>query len=100
MSRSLRTRMHEHAIAVLEAAAEEAQAGPIDAQPAVRLALYWLLVSRVAEVWQARSFWEALTEPLPQVAGGEPHFLSVYCRTRDMALCLDRWRNVASGGGE
>jgi hypothetical protein len=83
--------MHEHAIAVLEAAEAEAQAAPIEAPPAVRLALSWLLMSRVAKPWQVRSYWEALTGAVED-ENGQPRWLSVYCRKRDMSVMLERWR--------
>jgi len=86
-----RHRMNSHAIAVLEAAQVEAQDEPIEATAAVRLALAWLVLNGIAEVWQAISFHEALTKA---PARAEPHlrWSFDYCRRRDMNIMLERWR--------
>jgi hypothetical protein len=86
--------MNRHALAVLEAAQADAQAEPIQVPPSVRLALAWLVLNSVAEVWQALSFYEALTKPPIRP---EPHLRWTYdfCRRRDMQIALDRWRIVA-----
>ena len=86
-----RARMNDHAIAVLEAAQTEAQDGPIDATAAVRLALAWLVLNGVAEVWQATSFYKAMTKP-PARQDSYVRWNFDYCRRRDMDILLERWR--------
>lgn len=85
--------MNMHAIEVLEEARLGAEAGPIKGTAAVRLALSWLSLNKVAEGWQVDSYWAALTKP------PTAHGMAAYVRTRDMKICVDRWRTVVSGKG-
>jgi len=89
--------MTRNAFIVLEAAEADAQAEPIEAPPAVRLALAWMLASGIAERWQAVSFFEAMTDPPPET--DHQRWLFDYCRHRDMALILSRWQRVAEDQG-
>jgi hypothetical protein len=83
--------MNAHALAVLEGAQAEAQAEPIEASAAVRLALAWLVLNSVAEVWQAISFYHAVTKA-PDRPDPHVRWTFDYCRQRDMEIFLDRWR--------
>lgn len=89
--RPQRGRMNRFAIDVLEDACNRAQAVPVAPSPTIRLALAWLSLSGVAEGWQVERFWTCLTKP-PGDHGMDP-----YCRTRDMAIYLNRWKVVAQG---
>ena len=84
-------RMNLHAIEVLDAARLSAQAAPIKATPEVRLALSWLTINKVAEPWQVKRYWEALTKR-------EVHGMADYVRTRDMLIYVERWKRVLAGG--
>lgn len=84
--------MNIQAIEVLDAAKGEAEPAPIKGTSAVRLALSWLVLNKIAEIWQVDRFWEAMTKTPP---GG----MADYVRHRDMQIYIDRWRKVASGEG-
>lgn len=76
------------AIKVVEAAESEARENPITMTPAIRLALGWLLLDRVAEYWQASEFMRRLKSPPDPSNGPQAN----YCRQRDMGIYLEAWR--------
>lgn len=82
-------RMNRHAIEVLDAAREAAKDKPIKPTPAVRLALSWLTLNKIAEGFQVERYWEALTKT-------PPHGMADYVRDRDMQIYIDRWTKVAA----
>lgn len=84
-------RMNRLAIDVLEAARDQGEKEPIKPGPEVRLALAWLSLNGIAEEWQVKQYWTALTKP-PFDDNMGP-----YCRARDMTICVTRWKVVASG---
>lgn len=81
-------RMNIHAIAVLEDAAQKAEIEPIKPTPAMRLALSWLTLNRVADRWQVDAFWTAATKPYKNP--DDPH--ADYMRNRDMRIMIDAWK--------
>lgn len=83
--------MNRFAIDVLEAASERAGPAPIKPHTADRLALAWLALNKVAEPWQIEQFWKGLTSQRSVESMDE------YCRLRDMAICIRRWKVVAFG---
>lgn len=86
-----RHRMNRFAVEILEAAERDAKDEAIRPGVEVRLALSWLVVNRIAEVWQADLFWKALTIPplVPDVG------MSAYCRRRDMFTAIGAWKRKA-----
>lgn len=86
-----RHRMNRFAVEILEVAERNAKDEAIRPGVEVRLALSWLVVNRIAEVWQADLFWKALTIPplVPDVG------MSAYCRRRDMFTAIGAWKRKA-----
>jgi hypothetical protein len=84
-------RMNRLAIDVLQAALDLGAKEPIKPGAEVRLALAWLSLAGIAEDWQVKQYWTALTKP------PFDNNMGPYCRARDMAICVNRWRAVATG---
>lgn len=55
---------------VLDAARDAAQDKPITPGPAVRLALCWLTLNKIAERFQVEPYWEARAMTAPHGHGG------------------------------
>lgn len=87
-------RMHGHALAVLEVAEASAHDGPIEPQPAIRLALSWLVISKVAKLANAIEFWNLLT----QSTTDPDRWIDHYTRRRDLRIYLRSWKREAGFG--
>lgn len=87
-----RRRLDGLALAILEQAAAEARTGPIERQPAHRLALAWLAYTDIASPHQATSFWHYLGHT-GQYAGDAGAFY----RQSDPKWMLKGWRRRSGG---
>ena len=83
--------MTQHALAILDAAVKEAESGPIEPTPAIRLALSWITVQGLTEPWQVDEFWHWLRHPVEDPTQPQAE----YCRQRDLRLPVEAWRRIA-----
>jgi len=80
------------ALRTLEDALANAEFGPVAHQWGYRLALTWLMRGGIAQPWQCRAFWQAMTDPFA--------FLTTEEQRRDhrrtaMIAYLDNWHRAA-----
>lgn len=92
-TRPIPSRLTAHALAVIEAAVEQAEAGPVQPTPAIRLALGWLTLQGLTEPWQVEQFWHWLRHDMPD--GDRNEVLGPYVRRRDLRIPLTAWQNAA-----
>lgn len=87
-------RMTEHAFTILDDAVRLADKEPIVLTPAIRLALCWVTVQGLTKAHQVEQFWQNMILPVEQTEFREP-----YCRSRDMSINLEAWKQKAREKG-